>query len=113
VYRRSKLLSNITVREAGAFDGRYNIRLHPTHQGPLTRALAFPRSGGLVTPRGAGEPNRYTDSAQLVFLIGTRGGPTARGQRVPRADSRAVTLAAPVLLGAAANASGGANTAGA
>jgi hypothetical protein len=48
----------------------------------------------------------YTDGAQLAFLLGTRGGSTARGQRVPRADSRVLTIVAPVLLGAAPNAAG-------
>ena len=46
------------VCEEAAFDGRYNIRLHPTHVSALARPAVCLRSGDIVTPRGAGEPNR-------------------------------------------------------
>ena len=74
----------MSVCEVAAFDGPYNLRLHPTRVGPLTRASAFPGSGGTVTSPGAGEPDRYTDGAQLVFsrVLGVARtlGPNARNQ---------------------------------
>jgi len=45
------------VGEEAAFDGPYNIRLHPTH-GARSRAPRVPALRCIVTPRGAGEPNR-------------------------------------------------------
>ena len=45
------------VREEAAFDGPYNIRLHPTH-GARSRAPRVPALRCIVTPRGAGEPDR-------------------------------------------------------
>jgi hypothetical protein len=50
------IASSSSVR-AGAFDERYNIRLHPTH-GARSRVPRVPALRCIVTPRGAGEPNR-------------------------------------------------------
>ena len=45
------------VCEEAVFDERYNIRLHPTH-GARSRVPRVPALRCVVTPRGAGEPNR-------------------------------------------------------
>ena len=57
VHRTSEPSSNVTVGEEAAFDGPYNIRLHPTH-GARSRAPRVPALRCIVTPRGAGEPDR-------------------------------------------------------
>jgi len=45
------------VGEEAAFDEPYNTRLHPTH-GARSRAPRVPALRCIVTPRGAGEPER-------------------------------------------------------
>ena len=54
--------ANAAVREEAAFDELYNIRLHPAH-GARSRVPRVPALRCIVTPRGAGEPKRYTDGA--------------------------------------------------
>ena len=55
--RLSELWTNVSVSEVAAFEGPYNIRLHPTH-GARSRAPRVPALRCIVTPRGAGEPDR-------------------------------------------------------
>ena len=52
----------LLVCEDAAFDELYNIRLHPT-QGARSRVPRVPALRCIVTPRGAGEPDRYTAGA--------------------------------------------------
>ena len=54
------------VREEAAFDEPYNTRLHPTH-GTRSRVPRVPALRCVVTPRGAGEPERWADRANDVI----------------------------------------------
>ena len=56
-----------SVSEEAVFDGRYNLRLHPTH-GARSRAPRVPALRCIVTPRGAGEPDRYPDSERIRHM---------------------------------------------
>jgi len=55
------------VGEEAAFDEPYNIRLHPTH-GARSRAPRVPALRCILTPRGAGEPDRWADTERTMII---------------------------------------------